>query len=63
MMMNTKQRISDEEKVKDFVADFNKFFEDLAKSYKKDTKKMKERRECFWEKYPEIFNDSSENEV
>ena len=41
MMMNMKQRILDEEKVKDFVADFNKFFEDLAKSYKKDAKKIK----------------------
>ena len=41
MMMNTKQRILDEEKVKDFVADFNKFFEDLAKSDNKDAKKIK----------------------
>ena len=61
-MMNTK-RVLDEEKVKDFVGDFNKFFEDLAKSYKKDAKKIKKRREDFWRKYPEIFNDSSENEV
>ena len=58
-----KKRILDEEKVKDFVGDFNKFFEDLAKSYKKDAKKIKKPRECFWEKYPEIFNDSSENEA
>ena len=64
MMMNMKQRILDEEKVKDFVGDFNKFFEDLAKSYKKRCQEnKKKRRECFWEKYPEIFNDSSENEV
>ena len=49
MMMNTKQRILDEEKLKDFVADFNKHFEDLAKSYKKDAKKIKKCRECFWE--------------
>ena len=41
MMMNTKRRILDEEKVKDFVGDFDKFFEDLAKSYKKDAKKIK----------------------
>ena len=46
-MMNTK-RILDQEKVKDFVGDFNKHFEDLAKRYKKD----------FWRKYPEIFRDS-----
>ena len=60
-MMNMK-RILDKEKVKDFVGDFNKQFEDLAKRYKKDAEKIKTRRECFWRKYPEIFNDSSENE-
>ena len=61
-MMNMK-RVLDEEKVKDFVGDFNKRFEDLAKRYKKDAEKIKNRRECFWRNYPEIFNDSSENEV
>ena len=60
--MNTK-RILDEEKLKDFVSDFNKHFEDLAKRYKNDAKKIKALREDFWRKYPEIFNDSSENEV
>ena len=60
--MNTK-RILDEEKVKDFVGDFNKYFEDLAKRYKRDAEKIKTLRECFWRKYPEIFRDSSENEV
>ena len=63
MMMNTKQRILDKEKLKDFVQDFNKHFEDLAKWYKKDAKRIKNIRESFWRKYPEIFNDSSENEV
>ena len=58
-MMTTK-RISDEEKRKDFVADFNKYFEDLIKSYKKDAKKIEKRREYFWRTYPEIFNDSSD---
>ena len=61
-MMNMK-RILDEEKVKDFVGDFNKYFEDLAKRYKRDAEKIKTHRECFWKKYPEIFRDSSENEV
>ena len=61
-MMNTK-RVLDKEKVKDFVGDFNKLFEDLARRYKKDAEKIKTRTECFWKKYPEIFNDSSENEV
>ena len=60
MMMNTKQRILDK-KLKDFVGDFNKFFEDLAKRYEKDAEEMKDIREYFWRKYPEMFNDSSEN--
>ena len=63
MMMNTKQRILDEEKLKDFVGDFNKHFEDLTKWYKRDAEKIKNIRESFCRKYPEIFNDSSENEV
>ena len=61
-MMNTK-RILDEEKVKDFIGDFNKHFEDLTKRYKKDAEKIKTHRECFWRKYPEIFRDSPETEV
>ena len=60
--MNTKG-ILDEEKVKDFVGDYNKYFEDLAKRYKRDAEKIKTCKECFLKKYPEIFNDSSENEV
>ena len=61
MMMNTK-RVLVEEKVKDSVGDFNKLFEELAKRYRKDAEKIKTHRECFWRKYPEIFNDSLENE-
>ena len=61
-MMNMK-RILDEEKAKDFVGDFNKYFEDLAKRHKKDAEKIKSRREGFWKRYPEMFKDSSENEV
>ena len=60
--MNTK-RILDEEKLKDFVSNFNKHFEDLAKRYKNDAERIKSIRESFWERYPEMFNDSSENEV
>ena len=61
-MMNTQIKLHlDEEKFKDFVGDFNKFFEDLAKWYKKDAEKIKNHREFFWGKYPEIFDDSSEN--
>ena len=63
MMMNMKQRILDKEKLKDFVGDFNKHFEDLTKWYKRDVKKIESIRESFWERYPKIFNDSLENEV
>ena len=48
-MMNMEKTL-DEEKLKDFVGDFNKFFEDLAKSYKKDAKKIEKCREYFWRK-------------
>ena len=58
-MMNTKQRILDEEKLQDFVGDFNKHFEDLTKWYKRDAEKIKNIRESFWRKYPKIFKDSS----
>ena len=47
-MMNTK-RILDEEKVKDFVGDFNKYFEDLAKRYKKMPRKLKLTENVFGE--------------
>ena len=60
--MNTK-RILDEEKVRDFVGDFNKHFEDLVKCYKKDAERVKNIRDSFWRKYPEILRNSSENEV
>ena len=63
MMMNMEQRILDEERLQDFVGEFNKHFEDLAKRYKNDAERIKNIRESFWERYPEIFNDSSENEV
>ena len=46
--MNTK-RILDEEKLKDFVSDFKKHFEDLAKRYKNDAKKIKLLEKIFGE--------------
>ena len=57
------KRILDEERLQDFVGDFDKFFEDLAKWYRKDAEKIGNRREYFWRKYPEIFNDSSERPI
>ena len=61
-MMNTKITL-DKERLQDFVGDFNKHFEDLTKWYKRDAKKIKNIGESFWERYPEIFNVSTENEV
>ena len=62
-MMNTK-RILDEDKLKDFVGNFNKFFEDLTKSYKKDAKKIKKNVErIFGESTLRYLMISSENEV
>ena len=59
--MNT-QRTLDIEKVREFVGDFNKLFEDL-KAWTEDAKKIRTWREHFLGKYFEIFRDSSENEV
>ena len=59
--MNT-QRTLDIEKVREFVGDFNNFFEDL-KAWTKDAEQIKTWREHFLEKYPEIFSNSLENEV
>ena len=56
------QRTLDVERVKEFVGDFNKLFEDL-KAWTKDAKQIRTWRGHFLEKYPEIFDDSSENEV
>ena len=50
------------EKVKEFVGDFNKFFEGL-KAGIKDAKQIETWRDHFLRKYPEIFDVSSENEV
>ena len=59
--MNT-QRTLDVEKVREFAGDFNKLFEDL-KAWTKNAEQIKTWREHFLKKYPEIFSDSSENEI
>ena len=46
------EKTLDEEKLKDFVGDFNKFFEDLAKSYKKMPRKEKNVESIFGESTP-----------
>ena len=57
-MMNTKQRILDEEKFKDFVGDFNKF-------YKRDAEKIKMLEKVFGEitKNDLILNSTPENRL
>ena len=59
-MMKTQLNLED--KVGEFVGDFNKFFEKL-KEWTEDSIKIDTWREFFEKKYPKMFSDSSENEV
>ena len=59
--MNTQIKL-DIEEVREFVGDFNEFFENL-KEWTEDAMQIKTWREHFLKKYPKIFNNSSENEV
>ena len=62
MMMNTQVRLNLEDEVKEFVGDFNKFFEELKKRTK-DAIEIKTWREVFEKKYPKMFSDSSGTEM
>ena len=62
MMMNTQIKSNLEDKVREFVGDFNKFFEEL-KEWTEDAVQIKTGREFFEEKYPKMFSDSSETEM
>ena len=59
-MMKTQLNLEDE--VREFVGDFNKFFEKL-KEWTEDSIQIDTWREFFEKKYPKMFGDSSENEV
>ena len=59
--MNTQIKL-DIEEVREFVRDFNEFFENL-KEWTENAVQIRTWREHFLKKYPKIFNDSSENEV
>ena len=59
--MNTQIKL-DVEEVREFVGDFNEFFENL-KEWTEDALQIRTWREHFLKKYPKIFGDSSENEV
>ena len=60
-MMNTKITL-DKEEVRRFVGNFNKLFTDLEE-WTSNAVQIKSWKEHFLEKYPNIFNVSTENEV
>ena len=62
MMTNTQIKLNLEDEVREFVGDFNKFFEEL-KEWTKDAVEIKTWREFFEKKYPKMFGDFSENEM
>ena len=62
MMMNKQVRLNLEDEVREFVGDFNKFFEDLE-AWTNNNTHIKTWKDRFLKEYPKIFNSSSENEV
>ena len=62
MMMNTQMKLNLEDEVREFVGDFNKFFEKL-KEWAEDDVQIKTWREFFEKKYPKMFGDSSGTEM
>ena len=62
MMMNKQVRLNLEDQVREFVGDFNKFFEDLE-AWTNNNAHVKTWKDHFLKEYPKIFNGSSENEV
>ena len=60
--MNKQVRLNLEDEVREFVGDFNKFFEDLE-AWTNNDAHIKTRKDHFLKEYPKIFNGSSENEV
>ena len=62
MMMNKQVRLNLEDEVREFVGDFNKFFEDLE-AWTNNNTHVKTWKDHFLKEYPKIFNGSSENEV
>ena len=62
MMMNTQIKSNLEDEVREFVGDFNKFFEEL-KEWTEDAIQIKTWREFFEKKYPKIFSNFSETEM
>ena len=61
-MMETQMKLNLEDEVREFVGDFNKFFEEL-KVWTEDAVQIKTWREFFEKKYPKMFSNSSESEM
>ena len=62
MMMNKQVRLNLEDEVREFVGDFNKFFEDLE-AWTNYNAHIKTWKDHFLKEYSKIFNCSSENEA
>ena len=62
MMLNTQTKLNLKDEVREFVGDFNIFFDDLKK-WTEDAVQIKTWREFFEEKYPKMFSDSSGTEM
>ena len=54
MMMNKQVRLNLEDEVREFVGDFNKFFDDLKK-WSKDSVQIQTWKDHFLKKYPKMF--------
>ena len=62
MIMNTQTKLNLEDEVREFVGDFNIFFDKLKK-WTKDAVQIKTWREFFEKKYPKMFSNSSRTEM
>ena len=62
MMMNKQVRLNLEDEVREFVGDFNKFFDDLKK-WSKDAIQIQTWKDHFLKEYPKMFGNSSGTEM
>ena len=62
MMMNKQVRLNLEDEVREFIGDFNKFFDDLKK-WSKDAVQIQTWKDHFLKEYPKMFGNSSGPEM
>ena len=62
MMMNKQVRLNLEDEVREFVGDFNKFFDNLKK-WSKDAIQIQTWKDHFLKEYPKMFGNSSGTEM